>query len=295
MNLDPEDLRKHIEDIIFEQNNRAMPEFEGYSPYEMRLLLYYTYDTDSPVRLQKLPDPYYEKIPMLNQVRYLMRLIDEAGEMKLTQKGFLPTKVVADIYRQGFIKNELIEAGIYKLYKETDCMAINLTRILLKLAGLIRKRYGKISLTKAAKKIGNDNHELLQLILTTFTTKFNWAYYDNYSEGQIGQLGFGFSLILLSKYGEERRPDTFYAEKYFKAFPDLLASVRPIYGTPEKEAYDCYSVRTFERFLDYFGLITIEEKGRLSSPKYITKTDLFDRLIHIEPHKITIKANSGLN
>ena len=295
MNMDPEDIRKYIDDIMLEQNNRAMPEFEGYSPFEMHQLLYYTYGTDRPVRLQKLSNPCYEKIPMLNQIKYLMRLIDEAGEMKLTLKGFLPTKVVADIYRQGFIKDELIEAGIYKLYKETDCMAINLARILLKLARLTRKRYGKISLTKAAKKIRNDNHELLRLILKTFTTKFNWAYYDNYSEGQIGQLGFGFSLILLSKYGAERRTDKFYAKKYLKAFPDLLASVQPIYGTPEEEAYNCYSVRTFDRFLDYFGLIAIEQERIFSSPKYITKTDLFDRLIHIEPHKLYIKVNSGLN
>ena len=292
--MDPEELQKHIDDILFDQNNRAIPEFEGYSHFEMHQLLYNTFGTDSPVRLRQLSDPYYQKIPLLNQIKYLMQRIDEAGEMKLTQKGFLPTRIVSDLYRQGFIKDELIESGFYKLYKETDCMTINLTRILLQLAGLTRKRYGKISLTKAAKKIRNDNHELLRLIITTFATRFNWAYYDGYSEEQIGQLGYGFSLLLLSKYGKEKRLDTFYAKKYLKAFPELLASVHPTYGTAEKEAYSCYSIRTFDRFLDYFGLITIEQERLFDSPKYIAKTDLFDRLIHLEPHRKD-KVNISLN
>lgn len=120
----------------------------------------------------------------------------------------------------------------------------------------------------------------------TFATKFNWAYYDGYGENQIGQLGYGFSLILLSKYGQEKQLDSFYAERYFEGYPQLLESIEPDYDTLERYTARCYSIRTFERFLDYFGLITIEEEGKgLDSIKYISKTDLFDRLIKCTPHK----------
>jgi hypothetical protein len=159
-------------------------------------------------------------------------------------------------------------------------MTVNLPRILIELAGLTKKRNGKLSLTKKAKQFLEDDHALLRLILLTFASKFNWAYYDGFGDNQIGQIGYGFSLILLSKYGHERRSDTFYAEKYFKAYPQLLEFIEPDHGTVESYSTRCYSIRTFDRFMDYFGLIHIEEQGRgFDRERYITKTDLFDQLI----------------
>jgi hypothetical protein len=283
--MDLKDIQKHIDQAMNEQNNRSIPEFEGYSPFEMHQILHFTFGKDSPIQLQKLTDSDYKKIPILNQIKYLTNLIEKNGEIKLTNKGFLPTKIVSDLYQQGFLKDELIEKGISKLYKETDSMTVNLPRILIELAGLVKKRNGKLSLTKSSQKILGDNEELLRQIFLTFTNKFNWAYYDGYGENQIGQLGYGFSLILLSKYGQIKRLDSFYAEKYFMAYPKLLDSLEPSYGTLERYSTMCYSIRSFERFLDYFGLITIEEEKKgFDSIKYITKTDLYDRLIKCTPH-----------
>jgi len=283
--MDLNDLQKHADQAMNEQNNRSIPELEGYSPFEMYQILYDTFGQYSPIKLQKLSDSDYKKIPILNQIKYLTDVISKNGEVKLTSKGFLPTKIVSDLYQQGFLKDKDIESGISKLYKETDSKTVNLTRILIELGGLAKKRNGKLSLTKTSKNILGDNHELLRLILLTFAAKFNWAYYDGYGENQIGQLGNGFSMILLSKYGHENRLNSFYAEKYFKAFPLLLDTVAPNYGTLERYSTDCYSLRTFERFLDYFGLVNIDRQGKgLDSKTYITKTDLFDRLIKITPH-----------
>lgn len=283
--MDLKDIQKHLDQVIGEQNNRPIPEFEGYSPFEMHKILHFTFAIDSPLKLQKLSESDYQKIPILNQVRYLTDLIDKNKEIKLTNKGFLPTKIVSDLYSQGFLKDEHVEKGISKLYKETDSMTINLTRILIELAGLTKKRKGKLSLTKSSQKILGDNEKLLRQIFLTYTNKFNWAYCDGYGENQIGQLGYGFSLILISKYGLEKRLDSFYAERYFKAYPRLLDSVEPDYGTLERYSTNCYSVRTFNRFLDYFGLVNIVEQGNgLDSITYITKTDLYDRLIKCTPH-----------
>jgi hypothetical protein len=283
--MDLEDIQRHIDQVMNEQNNRSIPDFEGYSPFEMHHILHFTFGKDSPIKLQRLSDTDYKKIPILNQIKYLTELIDKNGEIKLTNKGFLPTRVVTDLYQQGFLKDEHIEKGISKLYKETDSMTVNLTRILIELAGLTKKRKGKLSLKKSSKKILGDNQELLRQILLTFATKFNWAYYDGYGENQIGQLGYGFSLILLSKYGQIKRLDSFYAEKYFRAYPQLLDSIEPTYGTLESYSIRCYSIRTFERFLNYFGLIAIDEKSKgFDSITYITKTDLYDRLIKCTPH-----------
>ena len=281
-----------------EQNNRGIPDFEGYSPTEMQFILYDTFGKNSPIQLLELSEPDYNNIPILKQIKYLLKIIDEKGELRLTAKGFLPTKIVSNIYDQEFIKDEMIESGISKLYKETDSMSINLTRILSELSGIIKKRNKKLSLTKKGKKELNDNRKLFENIITTFGTRFNWAYYDGYGNNQIGQLGFGFSLILISKYGSEKREDSFYSKKYLSAFPLLIEQIEPSNFRPrEKQASDCYSLRTFDRFLDYFGIIKIESEAKWNSKKFIKKTELYDKLIKVRPHNNVYKAlgNSGLN
>lgn len=259
--MDLGELQKHIDQVMNEQNNREIPDFEGYSPFEMHHILHFTFEPNSPIILQKLADSDFFKCPMFNMVKYYLDLVKNLGEIKLTAKGFLPTKIVQEIYNQGFIEEYQFSSGISKLYKETDSLSVNLTRLLAELAGLTKKRNGKLSLTKAGEKMASNNQELFGLIFKTMTQKFSWAFYDGYKDQQIGQFGFGFSLILLSKYGAEKRLDNFYSDKYLKAFPQFLESITPTYGTAEEYASQCYSVRTFQRFLSFFGLIEIEKQG----------------------------------
>lgn len=284
--MDLEALQKHMDQVMNEQNNRSIPDFEGYSPSEMHNIMHFTFEPNSPVILQELADSDYLESPIFNIVKYFLDLLKSKGEIKLTAKGFLPTKFVKDIYNQGFIEEDQFSLGYSKLYKETDSVTVNLTRLLSQLAGLTKKRNGKLSLTKAGQKIASNNRKLFELIFKTMTQKFNWAYYDRYDNEQIGQVGFGFSLILLSKYGAEKRLNNFYAEKYFKAFPQFLESITPTYGTLEEFAGNCYYVRTFERVLNYFGLIQIENRGEAFDRKsFIIRTELFDKFIKVRPHK----------
>lgn len=88
-----------------------------------------------------------------------------------------------------------------------------------------KKRNNKLSLTIKGEKILSDDFQLCQLILKIYGAKFNWAHLDAYGENNIGQLGFGFSLIHLNKYGTEKRSEQLYCEKYFKAFSMLLDTV----------------------------------------------------------------------
>ncbi len=285
------ELEKHFEKIIRDQNNQGLPDFEGYSPAEMQYILYDTFGEKSPIQLMELTESDYKQVPILNQIKYLLQIIDNHKELKLTNKGFLPTKIVADIYKQGFIKDEHIESGLLKLYKETDSIAINLTRILVEISGLAKKRNNKLSLTKKGKLIISNDFKLLSLIFQIFGDKFNWAHYDGYGQNSIGQIGFGFSMILLSKYGAEKRLDKFYSDKYFKAFPDSINEITDIYLSSKKaQAEKCYSLRTFERFLEYFGLVKIESKDRIFDKKYVTKTELFDKMIKSTPHNKVYKS-----
>lgn len=277
-----------------QQNNRPIPEFEGYSPNEMQYLLHDPFGPDSPLKLNVLDEADYRLIPMLNMIRYLGKHLKKTGEMKLTAKGFLPVKIVADLYKQGFYKEEMIESGIVKLYKQTDSHSIDLAMKLADMAGLTKKRYNKLSLTKNGEKLLGNNAELLRQLLSTFGFKFNWAYYDRYEWETIGQIGFAFSLVLLKRYGDKKRRDAFYAKKYFGAFPDFYEgedAQTEIEENPWNPALSCYFIRTFERFLHLFGLVEIERervpmKERWSPDKqYITRTALFHRLISCAPHR----------
>jgi hypothetical protein len=278
--MELKELNAILNKVMQEQNNRGLSDFEGLSPSEMHQLLHYLLRENCPVQMLRLSEPDLLRVPILNLARYLLDRISVNGELQLTNRGFLPPSLVKEIYEQGFILDEGIESGIVKLTKEVDSMSINLTRILLELAGLTKKRNGKLSQVKSAKNILADPNKILQLIFLTFATQFNWAYYDGYEENLIGQLGFGYTLVLLSRYGDVKRRTPFYEEKYFRAFPQLLQSITPIYGTVERYAGRCYSLRTFKRFLDFFGLIMIEhEPWGSHSGDQVIKTDLFDKFL----------------
>lgn len=278
MNLD--ELNKLMGEEVRKMNQRSIPEFENYSPMEMNEILYDPFGSNSPIRLLNLNDSELSGIPFLNQVEYLLNRIEQENEIKLTQKGFLPTRMVSDIYHQNFIKDHAIETGISKLYKETDSYPIHLTRIIPEIAGLTKKRNGKLSLTRKGKEALKDRNHLLQWIFIAYLQKFNWSYGDGYGDNMVGQLGYGFSLILLSKFGNKKRQINFYAEKYFRAFPQLMDRFTPSYHTAEKYAYSCYSIRTFDRFLSYFDFITSDRKSPWHHDDYqVEKTHLFDAFI----------------
>jgi len=283
--MDIKDIQKQMEQIMNEQNNRSISEFEGCSPAEMHDLLHFSFEPQSPISIQKLTKEEYLNIPILNQIKYFLNLVGESGEIKLTAKGFLPTKIVHSIYNQGFIKENQFTSGISKLNRESDSLTVNLTRLLVETAGLTKKRKGKLSLTKTGEKIRLNSPKLFDAIFKTMTQKFNWAYYDYYEDEQLGQLGYGFTLLLISKYGKQKRLNSFYANKYHKAFPQFLQTLTPTYGTVEDYANNCYSIRTFDRFLSYFGLVEIAKEGKGFDEKtFITKTKLFDKLIKVRPH-----------
>ena len=283
-----EELQKHLDEEMHALNNRSMPDFEGYSPLEMQLILYKPWGPGSPVQLKKLKESEYQQIPFYNQTRYLATLIAQQGEVKLTPKGNLPVKIVEELYAQRFVKGTWAEQLTKKIHKEDDFFPIHLSRIMLEIAGLTKKRKGKLSLTKTAEKTLNDPQSFFQKILFAYTDQYNWAYGDGYGLEKTAKTGFAFSLLLVSKYGSQERLSSFYSQKYFKAFP-LLLQEEPMYPSPFGSYHESsYAYRTFDRFMDLFGLIEIREEGRLlERKKYIKKTPLFDKLIQCSPHRMT--------
>jgi hypothetical protein len=284
-----DDIRRKIEASINLYNTKPIEDFEGLSPADMRYILYDPFSKDSPLRFKNnIPDKILDQIPILNQVEYLLHRINDIGEIKLTSTGSLPTTMVKELYNQGFIKDYAIEHGITKLYAETSCQPIHLTRIIVELSGFVKKKYGKLSLTKAWKDklISKNRQKILYQIFSVFSQRFNWSYFDGYPSQQTGQLGFAFSLFLISKYGNVERLDSFYSEKYLRAFPKVTIDFNIGYYKDDINQYfhDCYSIRTFDRFLEYFNMTVSRTEGKLyrDTKKFIKRTAIFDDIIFFD-------------
>lgn len=274
-----EEIEKYVKEAIAKTNNTPQADFEGYSPNEMHYILRKPFHRESPIVLQEAPAAVYKTIPLFNQVTFLLNTIKEHKELKLTQAGYLPTKIVAALYEKGFMKDYFIEHGISKLYKEARVPSVHLAKILVELSPLVKKRANKLSLTKIGKELIDQNHFLFKSLFETYTRTFNWSYFDRYDDEQLGQIGFGFTLILFHKYGSKFRDQTFYAKKYIQAFNYAAQeSFLPFADNPER----AFTLRTFERFLDYFGFTAYTDDPRNSKVK---KTAAFDQLIQIRPHR----------
>ena len=274
-----DDIEKYVKAYIEEQNHKPREDFEGYSPEEMHVLLYRFFSPKCPVQLQKLTEKEYAQIPMLNQIKYLIKVIQEKNGLKLTTKGNLPVKVVKALYAQDFLKDEFVEMELTKVYKEEDIPTIRLTRILLELSDILKKRNNVLTLTKKGESILKNDQKLFAHIFEVFCTKFNWPYFDNYEDERIGQMGFGFSLILLDKYGNTHRDADFYTEKYCAAFGfEFDQSPLPYLSS------NPYPIRTFDRFLDYFGFVELKGK-KYKEPQTVAATPLFRKVFKVKPHR----------
>lgn len=265
-----DDIRKEIEKLVKAHNEGTIDDFEGLSPDEMQVLHYEFPNSQSPLKLNTLSEKELEECPLLMQVRFLTGKMKGGNSIQLTKTGALNTKLVKELYGLGYLKSQLIEEGMQKLSKESDAPSVEITRILLEISSLAKKRHGKLSLTKKGEKLADDGNAILKELISVLFHKFNWGYFDGYESENIGKVNPAYSIYLLKKYGEEKRDTDFYADRYFKAFPILF--------TDDRNPYRCYAVRTFERYFRYFGFIEIQER-KLLDPYIIQRTSFLDALI----------------
>ncbi len=267
-------------------NNRPIDEFEGYTPAEMHYMLYDLFSPDCPVRIRAgIGEDILKKMPMVSQVNYMLKCIKRNEKIKLTVKRNFPVWLVKDIYAQGIMKDEFIEKGYIRLNREGVSYSISVTNSVSRVAGLTKVRHNHILLTGKGKKLIDDWYGLFICIFKTFSLKYAWSHDDGYEDNDSCQRCLGFSLKLLSKYGEERRAARFYADRFLVAFPTTLDLIETPYGSNLEEAFfRCHSHRTFERFLASFNLITIDYEGTylFDRKMFIRKTGIFDKVFEIE-------------
>lgn len=284
--MDLDSLNEEIKKIMESRNNTGIQEFEGYSPDEMHNIVHHLFDENCPVKIKRMKSDDFQRIPIFNGVKFLLNQLSEMEGIKLTAMGYLPTKIVSDLYNQKYFSEEMIEKGISKLYKETDSLYVRLCRILLELSGVAKKSKGKLILTKKGTNCLVKDQLLLEEILNAYCKKFNWGYFDGYELENIGRLGCGYSIYLLNQYGSDVLQNDFYSKKYFTAYPMLIEEIHPRYGTVESYINRCYSYRMFEQFGMLTGIIKKIGEHKYGEPKFIQKTELLELLFEVnQPQK----------
>ena len=116
-----------------------------------------------------------------------------------------------------------------------------------------------------------------------FCLRFNWQYIDGF-EKECGQIGVGYSLLLLHKYGGQWNHVTFYADKFLKAFPIVVDTITGDTEDALGKATYYYTLRTFEHGMEWFGLVHSDKKlTPLYHPDYrVMTTPLFREFIKVK-------------
>ncbi len=282
--LPPETDETETELILI--NNTPEEDLLGFSPNQFHELVYHTYEENSPVQFRKdISEADLDRLPLFRIAEEYLKIVDRDKKIKLTPLGALPKKIMVELYDKKLLPDEHIEMGLHKLSREHDFIALKSVRHTLEIAGLVKKTYGRLSLTKKGTTLlhGNRN-SLFKAFFEAFTDKFPWSSNDGHPQVPVGNMGSAFTIFMLHQYGDTPRLSDFYASRYLKAFPDFINHFPDFYSTPEKRCSHCYAIRTFHRFLLWFGFVTTEKKGKFFSHETDTflKTDLVEKVFSFE-------------
>jgi len=115
--------------------------------------------------------------------------------------------------------------------------------------------------------------------MTSNRSPFDLGRYDGYESAPgLGFRDAGLSLLVFDRVRRqmpgESPSDMDYAKGYFDIRPDVYEGMRSI---------DCYLFRTYQNFMELFGLVTTDQKWNREENRMIMSikpTPLFDRMIY---------------
>jgi SEC-C motif len=271
---------------VSQQNRQARADFEGLPPEQMGNLLYSPFDSPQLVTFPKILD----ETPDAPLARLFMLLIDAIGEagLKSTATGNLPRKLCREAAlafhgEEGY--REVTRFG--GINTEPDFSELHVTRLVAQEAGFVRRYGGKFVVAKSCRDLlaTQGMRAIYPQLFDAFVRRYEWGFLDRYPEFPFIQTSFLFTLLLLTRYGEQWQPDSFYVERFLRAFPALLRDApESPYWTPEKIVGNCYSLRSLQRFAEFLGLVEIERVGNRYIPDEINirKLPLLDQAVRFQ-------------
>ena len=230
-----------------------------------------------------------EQSPFFRNARTLLNALNESGGTKATEAGNLNRKFVAEMFEQFSIRPDIVESirAVNKVINEEDVWDLHINRVVLELAGLIRRNRGKFKvIQKRSHLIEDDNAgELYRLLFHTFFRRFNLAYLDRFTEAPFIQQAVAVSLFMVSRLMNQWE---FVEDVAPALFLEQVQEQIPVSIYSDHTGILAYS--RIIRPLIQFGLLEGREQDVSWLDTQLRKTDLFDRVLKLN---VEVTASEG--
>jgi len=271
-----DELNAKLQEFSTIKNNAPKDYFLGLSPTQMHLALYNNFSLINHIFTFNLTDnTQLTTNPILNQALFFLNRLQYCGELKGTQLGNLPKDFVIEFYHL-FLSNDRY-ARLPS--REDDLPQLTRLKHLLDLAGLIKKRNKKFSLTKKGQTIlAQENHaQLFKTIIETWVNSFNFGFSDGYHNYSLIQQATVFNFYLLYKLANDWISGEELGTYFLNAFPTLALHSEFKHSSAEEEIVRCFSLRFLDRFCLPLGLVEQKDNGKYFSERveYYKVTSFF--------------------
>ena len=242
----------------------------------------------------KIKDEFFtyelKRVPLLEGVNTLINSINEKG-LKLTQKGFLPTKVVKSIVEVASTTADERFLKYQTRFLEQEHFSASLTRSVAEVLKLTRVQKRKLFLTKKGSYFLTLNRHEQYIVLFNIMLGINLRYFDGYQEALCVHNSSLIMLQLLRDINCDFHAIDAYTAILLESYPILEEEINRLellnYG--DKDQFDIFvsitELRLFERLFLPLGLVEMEkERNYMEGGKY-AKSKLLDHLIE-EKHAI---------
>ena len=276
-----DEAQTFLDDLVVNKNAEPITEFLGLSPEQMYRLLYRPFAEASDILTlsRDLLKGDLLEIPVVKETVHFLKRLAELQPLKTTVKGNLPQAFVREMHDK-FPEHPHFH---YPIRSEEEDSKLSALRHILDMAGWIKKRNQKFSLTQKGQNVVENGFGIDDFfyLFETYTEKFNWASRDLYPDLDIIQESFLFSCYLLHRKARTYIPVNKLGEYFIRAFLTVLDRVESHSSIDWQElVQNAFSIRFIERFCEYFGLVTIQREKRKSLDfKYaIQITSLFEKM-----------------
>jgi hypothetical protein len=228
-------------------------------------------------------------VPLLKGIALLLQSIDSKG-LKLTQKGFLPTKVVKSIVEVAATEADKRYLQVQTRFYEEEHLSANMARVVAEILKLIKVQKGKLFLTKKGNEFLALNTQEQYIVLFNIMLGINIGYFDRHQEALCVHNSSVVMLQFLRDKEKDFRTVEVYTALLLDSYPMIEDDIDTLeflnYG--EKDQLDIFvgiaETRLFERLFLPLGLIEMKAEKYPEENKF-SKSELLDILID-EKHAI---------
>lgn len=267
-------------------NLTPQPELGGLSPVQVQFLCQSDWsDHNAVIKFNKgLALDKLQGATIFNNCRAMLSAIAKADGVKLTKTGNLNRNFIKEMLGVMVISKDSLDRLLTynKVINEDDCFEVHIPRILLEMAGLVRKYKGNLKVSKRGKELLAENKagQLFNLLFLTLYRKLNLFYLTRFQEIPGYQDTIGFPIYMTGQLCSDWTKPESIARKVL--LPIVLEKVPK---TPLKDNVEWLVKKTVVEPLVGFGLLESRELTKeddFTQPIEVRKSILFDEFLNFD-------------